>query len=233
MNYIVEGNVDFYKEIANMTENDKEEETENRCLITYETLNKNSIKLICGHQFNYLPIYNEVCTQKRVSQFSSMETTKLLINQMKCPYCRIKIDSILPYIEIYDANGNKLVKHVNGVNFPERYCMKNITCEWLYKEGKEEDQNCVKNAYYMTKNNVEHAYCNVHWRKFDLLNKNMKNKIEKKQKKEKELWTDEMNDYSKTKGIFELKKKLRENGQKVSGNKKELVQRLFEHNVNI
>jgi hypothetical protein len=42
-----------------------------------------------------------------------------------------------------------------------------------------------------------------------------------------EVWTTEMNDFSKTKTVVELRKMLREKGLKVGGSKKELVLRLF------
>ena len=52
-----------------------------------------------------------------------------------------------------------------------------------------------------------------HWSKI-----NIKNDIE---------WTDEMDKYSRNKSVIELKNLLREKGLKVSGTKKELVNRII------
>lgn len=225
-NYIVEGAVDFYKEINSMQE---EEEEENRCLITAQPLLNNHIKLSCGHRFNYLPLYKEVCSQKKPSFINNFETAKLALNQMKCPYCRIKMDTLLPYMQICDDAGIKLIARVNGVNSPERYCMKMCECVWVFKQGKDEGTKCAKNAYFnnslLTADAANadadantNAYCDLHWKKIEIKNK---------KKEEVEIWTDAMITYSKTVKIVELKKKLREKGQKVCGTKKELVQRVF------
>jgi hypothetical protein len=217
-NYLVEGEIDFYKEINNMNE----EEEENRCLITAQPLTRNHIKLRCGHEFNYLPLYKEICLQKKPLIINNFETTKLELNQMKCPYCRIKIDHILPYMQIYDTGGNKLIDRVNGVNSPERYCMKTTGCAWIFKQGKDEGAKCERNAYFnMNHPDADmHVYCDVHWKKIEIKNKN-------KEKKEEEVWTDVMIKYSKTVKVDELKEILKKKGHKVGGTKKELVQRVF------
>jgi hypothetical protein len=229
-NYIIEGAVDFYKEINSIQE---EEEEENRCLITGQPLLNNHIKLSCGHRFNYLPLYKEVCSQKKPSFINNFETTKLALNQMKCPYCRIKMDTLLPYMQIYDDAGVKLIARVNGVNSPERYCLKMSECAWIFKQGKDEGVKCAKNAYFnnsfLTADAANtnaanadantNAYCDLHWKKIEIKNK--------KKEEVEEVWTDAMITYSKTVKVVELKKKLREKGQKVCGTKKELVQRVF------
>jgi hypothetical protein len=254
MKYTVEGDIDFYKEIAEKEEDTSRDET--TCLISYQPLTKNSIKLICGHQFNYLPLYTEVCNQKKKINGISLETTLLKLNQMKCPYCRIKIDTILPFIAIYDENGNKLINRVYGVNVPERFCMKNIACEWIYKQGKQAGEPCQKNANYIKNDNVEQAYCNTHWQKINKVNNTMEKKHGKAKTKENNIkknsqnenknsiltnestsstetnsWTTEMNEYSKEKSLIEIKQLLREKGEKVTGNKKELIQRIFDKNI--
>ena len=61
MNYIIEGGLDFYAEI---NKNDSEDES-SLCLISGESLGRNHIELPCNHKFNYVPLYQEVVTQKR------------------------------------------------------------------------------------------------------------------------------------------------------------------------
>ena len=77
----------------------EKEENSNICLITKEPLEENYIKLKCGHSFNYIPLYNEINRQKRLNN-QSMDDRRLLINQIKCPYCRSIHNYLIPYINI-------------------------------------------------------------------------------------------------------------------------------------
>ena len=225
MNYIIEGGIDFYNEINNITPNN--DTLNNLCLITQEPLTINYIKLPCGHTFNYLPLYKEISVQKKNSTIKNVfEIIKLNINEMKCPYCRLKIDNILPYIPFYQENedGKNIIERINGVNSPERYCMKHKDCSWVFKQGKDEGTKCLKNAYY--RNNINDTYCDMHWKKIDIKHNEKIETIDKDI-----IWTDEMTKYSKTKSIDELKNILRKEFYKVGGNKKELVIRIFENNI--
>jgi len=240
MNYIIEGNIDFYNEISVTNDSNEEDEpTSQRCLITYELLEKNSIKLPCAHTFNYLPLYKEICNQKKIVPSYLNNFDNLLVNQMKCPYCRLKIDTILPYIQIYDSSGNKLVNRVNGVNSPERYCLKLLQCEWSHTNKENEIVQCEKNAYYELEKCTDHAYCAKHWQRIKQKinsedNKAYANKKKATEKAEADAeWSDEMEKYSKSKSLIDIKKILREKGLTVTGNKKQLVQRLFKLNNSI
>ena len=103
MNYIIEDNIDFYNELnKQLTNNNNDEDI---CLLSHLPLDINNIKLECRHKFNYLPLYNEVCKQKSNNYF---ETTHLLINQIKCPYCRKITNNLLPYIENPNAGRAKM-----------------------------------------------------------------------------------------------------------------------------
>jgi len=172
MNYIIEGNINFYDElkkdvtliseknnvstvdnnIPNIIENSIENSiennkayTENTCLISGKTLNeKNIITLECNHVFNYESLYNEIIRQKRYVNYN--EITRLTINQIKCPYCRNIQDKLLPYFS--DA-----VK-VHGVNYPLKHCMYLHTCNYTYKSGKKIGEFCNKKC--------NTAKCNLH-----------------------------------------------------------------------
>jgi hypothetical protein len=93
--YIIEDNISFFEELKNTNkktnnifDNDK------ICLITNDLLDtENSVKLNCGHNFNYLPILNELLNQKFFLY------NKYDFKHYKCPYCRDKINLILPYKE--------------------------------------------------------------------------------------------------------------------------------------
>lgn len=118
---------------------------ENQCLISNELLSDNSIKLECGHSFNYQPLYNEVYVQKIEK---NQDNRSLKVNQMKCPYCRKIIDNILPYYNIYK------LKKIHGVNTPEKYSMIVNRCDYI-KKG---NIKCDKPAFKY--NNIN--CCNLH-----------------------------------------------------------------------
>ena len=92
MNYIIENNIDFYKELNT---NNSIDDLSNICLLTHQPLEQNYIKLECNHTFNYIPIYKEICRQK-YSKNNYLETCYLSINEIKCPYCRNINSKLLP-----------------------------------------------------------------------------------------------------------------------------------------
>ena len=89
MNVIIEDNIDFYKELNNI-DDDNDDDNNDYCLLTKLPLDMNKIKLSCGHEFNFIPLFKEVCKQKCRCPTSYLETTKLCHNEIKCPYCRQK-----------------------------------------------------------------------------------------------------------------------------------------------
>ena len=128
-------------------------------------MDDSKIKLECGHEFNYLPLYNEVINQKR--NLNSLETTILKINQIKCPYCRHVCNNLLPY---YEADN---IYKVYGVNRPDNYIMPIFHCEWKFKTGKKKNKSC---------NNIagkykEGCYCSKHIDNIKNCNKNQCKKI--------------------------------------------------------
>jgi hypothetical protein len=204
MKYIIEGDVDFYNELNNSGDiNSIISLDETVCLISKEVLTDNYITLPCNHAFNYIPLYKEVILQK-ISQ-NSLETSRLLPHQIRCPYCRLTVNNLLPYIPL-----DKIEKIAN-VNFPLNKCMKHLDCAQKLKNGN----FCSKSAYKVN----GQIYCEQHWKTI-----NEKNKKNKKKSIE---WTEEMEKYSKNKTLIDLKKILREKGLKVGGTKKELVSRII------
>lgn len=154
MNIILEGNINFYDEL-NKLDSDDEDDNDNEplCLLTNLPLDKNSIKLSCNHEFNLLPLYKEVVQQKTHTVSSYLNTDKLAYNQIKCPYCRQKMDYLLPHVRL-----NKAMSFLSGVNAPEKMCMDFHTCDHTFKSGKNKDQSCSKTAYF----DVTGCYCTTH-----------------------------------------------------------------------
>lgn len=216
MNYIIEDNIDFNEQLniaLNMELNMElnmniQNDEDNKCMLTYQNLTENFITLPCKHRFNYIPLYNEVCTKLASNNYDS---DKLHNNEIRCPYCRTKFDKLLPYIKY---NG---IEKKNGVNWPEKDSMKHMNCCWAYKSGKQKGQLCNKNAYQKG----TEVYCYIHWIMYN--NKNNKN-IKASVVEE---WTDEMEQLFKTTNIIGLKKILKEKGLSMSGTKKILVTRII------
>lgn len=230
MNYIIEDELDFKTEmekikmetctseniimknmIMETSENMIMDTSENiklhTCTITQQPLTKSHIILPCSHKFNYIPLFNEVCLQK--TKKNVYDTDHLSINQIKCPYCREISNNILPFIP------SETTTKFNGVNYPFKYSMKQrFKCDW---------KNCIKDSYYIG----EKCYCMLHYKK-SINSKGIKDKTTIKM-----TWTSDMTKLYKSKSVIELKQILRINKLKVCGNKKELIERIFEKGLNI
>ena len=197
MKYIIEDNINFFDEL-----NNDDCDSNNTCLIENKPLVDNFITLSCGHKFNYLPIYNEIIKQK--TKYNPNETTKLKINQIKCPYCRQITNNLLPYIPCI-----KETTKVTGVNTPSIHCLKHKQCSWIYKSGKNKGICCNSNGFTSSYGNL----CIKHW---DIKNKKIcENHIID--------WTDEMKTLYENNTVKDLKKLLKDKGLTVSGKKKDLV----------
>ena len=132
---------DFFNEINNTNDSEDEgndEDENNRCLISYDILNENSIKLPCEHSFNYFPLYQEICNQKLNINFR--EIVRLKIYQIKCPYCRTVHDNLIPYHEMDGV----ISKH--GVTKPNKYVLMPDNCKYIFKSGKNKGKKCNKNC---------------------------------------------------------------------------------------
>ena len=107
------------------------------CLITHERLEKDCIKLLCNHEFNYLPILYEVTKQKLYkSNYSSLSLTP---SQMQCPYCRNIQNRILPLL--------RDVEKIYGVNYPDKYTLKPNICSYQFISGKRKGNTCDKECH--------------------------------------------------------------------------------------
>ena len=250
MHYIIEDNIDFFKEINNIDNNnldDKKNEiidneiidneiinneiidNDNLCLINYEKLDSNHITLYCNHKFNYVPLYKEILIQKR-HKFSSgnylssnRNSIKLNSFQIYCPYCRKIQNKLLPYIPLY-----KDIKLLNSINSPASMCMKHLNCNHIFKTGKNISKKCNKNGF----NTIYGDLCYTHYKQY--LNKtNKKNKIAKKEISKEDIeWTDEMELYKKKYTVKELQQQLSEHNISKTGIKKILINRIFINKLN-
>lgn len=219
MSYIVENDFDFYEQLFyELCDKDlkQDKQEDNICLLTYEKLCDNFIILNCNHKFNYIPLYNEIFKQKTV--YNHLETKHLTIGQIKCPYCREITNGLLPYIK----HENTILKR--GVNYPSKYCLKINNCNWIYSSGKYKNKRCNKSAYILDGN----IYCSCHHAQFNkkqekILNSHVINSS----------WGEKEENISKKYNLVKLKAILKENNLKLGGNKKELILRITNNNIDI
>jgi hypothetical protein len=185
-NYLIEGNVDFYKELSKImaeesqdaplenSGNSENSETQSKkyCLITNELLTDNSITLECSHSFNYIPLFHDIQNQKK--KFNSMERYSLKTKQIRCPYCRNIQQTLLPYYEmegvtkIHGVNfyneGEALVEEYRQNNYNSNEYVKGI-CGFFYiskdQEGNVVENNCT-NKYVKVLSFDNKCYCVQH-----------------------------------------------------------------------
>jgi hypothetical protein len=168
--YNIEGGVDFFSELYKSLDNEIPSDDSNRCLITNELLTNNHVILNCGHKFNYIPLYHDLVNHKKKFNYLENRLTKLKMNEIRCPYCRIKQIVLLPY---YEDLG---LAKINGVNYYDPNNMENECtndyafpkCNFLfpnpnYDTSKEESSNNQK--YLSTK-------CGLYGSKITIYDKN-------------------------------------------------------------
>jgi len=129
--------LDFFEELFKSVGENNNNVDDKVCLISGEKLVKYSVTLDCGHTFNYDSIFNEVYQQK--CNPKRLETQRLRINQLKCPYCRNIQPKFLPQLN----DGYELYY---GVNTPLKYCMFLSKCKHVYKYGKRKGFVCDRNT---------------------------------------------------------------------------------------
>lgn len=196
MNYIIDGDIDFWKELNDDTVNDKPHEL---CLLTNTILGKNHITLPCEHKFNYVPLYNEIVHSKMYQKYNKYP---LKYNQVKCPYCRTTHDKLLVWIPHEELIFNKLAASSSATK-----CLPHKQCEYCFKSGKNKGKKCDSMNAYESKDS--HIFCSKHWKQFDNSKKTKTKKGETSNKKSEEL--------TKHEKIF-LKKNLKKTIQTILKN---------------
>jgi hypothetical protein len=122
-----------------LCEDSDDNNDDNCCLISGDTLETNHITLNCKHTFNYQQIFQEIKHQKKNNQ---LETTKLKTKQIKCPYCREVQDGLLPWKQGYDK--------VKYVNWPVKLSFKPNKCNHIMKSGKRKGTPCLVGCCFST-----------------------------------------------------------------------------------
>ena len=162
----------FYKELKNIydnsdySSNNKQissldsnlNDSDNICLISQELLDDTQIKLKCGHQFNYRPLYNDLKLHK--FKYNYIESYKLACNEIRCPYCKTIIRELIPYNKIikeppmYGINTLLNNTHVDSTKFVKKQCIA------LLVKGKNKGNQCCNNV------NGKKDFCTRHFKKY-------------------------------------------------------------------
>ena len=153
----------FFKQLNSILENKEEvtdEETnQDICLIEFGPLDDKAVTLLCGHTFNYEPLFRDVKQQKQQQQkqqkgYVNIYHKRQLLkdNQIKCPFCRSVQVGLLPKMDGYEG--------IYGVNAPNRFCMKVLKknkCKHVFKSGLRKGCLCEKPT--------NGDFCNQHLKK--------------------------------------------------------------------
>jgi hypothetical protein len=150
----------FNKMLKSSLENtDSDEENNNICLISHETLCANPIKLSCSHKFLYKHIFTEIQQQK--SGQNLLEIQKLKKFQFKCPYCRNLETGVLPWRSTFPQTF--------GINWPPSQYIKTNICKYTFKSGIKKGKICSTKCI--------DEYCKCHQR---IINNRNNKKIQNK-----------------------------------------------------
>ena len=103
------------------------------CLITGDMLESDSIRLECGHRFNYIPLLNDLIEYKKHMD----NTYSKRINTIRCPYCRQIQHKLIPYYATYN------IKACN-INMSEEEFVFNLKKEKEDKKRKKEEEKLFR-----------------------------------------------------------------------------------------
>jgi hypothetical protein len=175
MKYNIEGEVDFYKELYDFS-NDNIDNIENsselnKCLITYTDLTNNFVELNCGHKFNYAPLYKDIYNYKK--KFNNMEQSKfkLKINEIRCPYCRKIQSELLPYYDFLPYPKEHGVNYLDSNKLtPCSFVNSNHQCQYETIINDSSGNTFINKCFnygciqykLKEKYNITNKYCNKH-----------------------------------------------------------------------
>ena len=91
---------------------------------------QNKIKLKCGHEFEYINLFQELMVNNRTSTYH------------KCPYCRKYHDGFIPFYDIDEMKPYFTMKSKYN-HFKNNY----LTCEYCFKSGKKKGEPCGNIAH--------------------------------------------------------------------------------------
>jgi hypothetical protein len=233
----------FNDELKQLLEEDSEndENNDNYCLITGNTLEINAVKLDCGHKFNYHAIFKDIVNQKFKSKTYNLHTSDETFKMKKsgtdyfirCPYCRNSQTTLLEYYpemgleQIYGVNTNN--KNYKSTNLTKIICSEPIIKYdkiFKYENGKHCDHNIINikyginkcsNLYVTNLTGTEQNYCENHYIKYYqkfLKDKKLKEEKQKKQEEKQKKQEEKQKKQEEKQKKQEDKQKKQEEKQK-------------------
>jgi hypothetical protein len=165
--YSIEGDIDFFNELKHIQEPVLTAEEDGcECLLSGEPIRPDAVTLICGHKFNYKPLFVEVLMQKcpvlpknisssmtasYVDAFTTQKNnnevttynynSSLNMETTKLSYNEIKCPycrTVTPQLLPYYPYPD--IKQVRYVNSPSNLCMPSVKCS--YSSGKTNMKEC-------------------------------------------------------------------------------------------
>jgi hypothetical protein len=214
-----DANSTFYNELYKLLDNDSDTESDDKCLISDETLVDKFVKLPCGHSFNYIPLYNDIKNHK--TKFNHMEASsgRLNTHEIRCPYCRSIHTSLLPYYEdlgLAKINGVNCLEPTHNISDPLKACT--FVCH-----APENPTNCLC-TYKNTVNFFDKKmYCYYHNKTVNTTHLTQIKAEKQKIKAEKQKIKEEKQKIKEEKQkIKEEKQKIKEEKQKTKEEKQQL-----------
>ncbi len=226
MNYVIENGLDF-SNLLNLS--DEEDSSKQLCLLSGQPLELNHITLPCQHSFNYKPLYHEILARKFKHNRYSRTAYSMSINQIECPYCRKISHKLLPYYP--EIHG---VTKISGVNSPNKYTMIQHTCSHVLKHGANKGKPCSKQGFlYLDEiSQKTTCLCLKHWKCLQKSKNKVKNPVKCANISKKKPTLSKLEEYvNKKYRVVDLKNILRENKQKLGGNKHDLIKRVILKNL--
>ena len=210
----------FLNELNNSYFDD--DDCDNMCHISFKPFDGNAISLPCKHKFNYVPLYNYIVSIKK--KFNRYSTLRLGQHDIICPLCRNVSYELLPFVPHGDVT--KRVSYVTG---PGKYCMAHRKCCSILKNGKNRGFPCGRSGYHTKHGDV----CVKHdiILKSTLKHKRQQSVVDKKPHAgcSNPAIAAAWEKYT----VISLKKVLRDNKLTMTGNKKVLIQRILDNNIEI
>ena len=181
------GGIDFYAELYSSLDGE-EVDSKNICLITNNILTDNHVVLECGHKFNYIPLFNDIRTHK--TKFNCLEANHVKMNEIRCPYCRARQKTLLPY---YPELGLPKIVGVNKEPLvpPQR----------IQVVGSCQYKACLSTQYICKLECDGNLYCYMHY--------NMRQRAHQKEEKLKEKAAEKLvkQEHKKEQKLLEKKQK--------------------------
>lgn len=166
--YTIEDDLDFFQELRNYQE-ESQSPIKAVCMITGMPLDKYHVTLLCGHTFNYIPLFTEINKQKE--KWSCMNDDLTHEHTIQCPYCRNRQYELLPY---YAELGLPRKKGINQSLFSLEDTLIG-TCKYIkkkvfhvYDDSSENENGSVSFCNETAKLTKHGYYCPLHYSMVDM-----------------------------------------------------------------